>query len=69
MTLCIFEACRYSRLAEGQERMEVGREVGRGACGHDKKGSGGEKKSKVSGIRRREWGREIRKSGRTDKQA
>lgn len=48
MTPCIFEACRYSRLAEGQERIRVGREVlgrGGGACGNDKKGSGGEKKN------------------------
>lgn len=25
MTPCIFEACRYSRLEEGQERIRVGR--------------------------------------------
>lgn len=42
MTVCIFEACRYSRLVEGQERIRV---WGGGAGGvDDKKGSGGVKK-------------------------
>lgn len=52
MTPCIFEACRYSRLAEGQERIRVG--GGRG---------GG-----VRAGQEREWGRKKIKSVRDKKE-
>lgn len=69
MTLCIFEACRYSRLVEGQERIWVRRGRGWRGLGTTRKAVGEGKKIKSLRDKEEGVGREIRKSGRTDKQA
>lgn len=64
MTLCIFEACSYSRLAEGQERIRdggggLGEFVGttrRGGLGGEKEiKTLGDKKERVGERDKSEW--------------
>lgn len=62
MTPCIFEACSYSRLAEGQERIRDGglgafvRTTRRGGLGVKKKiKTLGDKKEGVGKRDKREW--------------